>query len=201
MKTGIIILASGNSSRLGQPKQLLRFNGVSLLKHTLTEALAADLYPCIVVIGAYCDLIRPEIEAMSVQIIENTNWQTGMASGITTGLSAMLNKDKALENLIIAVCDQPFINQQVFKNLHKTQSSTGKGMVASQYQTILGTPVLFNRKYFEELEQLTGEEGAKKILKAHADDLASIPFIKGEIDIDTAADYLNLQLNQKEGSV
>jgi molybdenum cofactor cytidylyltransferase len=201
METGIIILAAGNSSRLGQPKQLLQFNGLSLLKHTLLEASEASLSPCMVVIGAHKELIRQELENTNALIIENTNWQTGMASGIKIGLSAMLQANKALENIIIAVCDQPFISRQVFKDLQETQKNTGKGIIASQYQSILGTPVLFSKKYFEELQQLTGEEGAKKILKAHSDDLASVAFIKGEIDIDTKTDYLNLQHNQKEGSV
>ena len=71
-------------------------------------------------------------------------------------------------------------------------AKTGKGIVASFYAETLGTPVLFNKKYFNELLNLKGQEGAKKIINRFLDDTASIPFEKGYIDIDTEVDYNKL---------
>lgn len=201
METGIIILAAGNSSRLGQPKQLLEFNGKTLISHVIDEAEEAKIHPIIVVIGANSDFIRQEIKDKNVQIVDNENWESGMASGINAGLSALLNYNNEIENIIISVCDQPFITSEIFTSLINTKNKSGKGIVASFYQNIMGTPVLFDKKYFGDLKTLTGDEGAKKTLKLYPNDLVSVPFEKGEFDIDTQSDYLNLQNNKKQGSV
>lgn len=197
METGIIILAAGNSSRLGRPKQLLEFSGKTLISHVIDEAEHAKIHAIMVVTGSNSDLIHMEIKDKKVVIVDNESWETGMASGIRAGLSAILNQDNHIENIIISVCDQPFISRAIFASLIDTKNKTNKGIVASFYQNITGTPVLFDKKYFGDLKALTGEEGAKKILRRYPNDVVAIPFEKGEIDIDTETDYLNLQHNNK----
>ncbi|HEV3326841.1 MAG TPA: NTP transferase domain-containing protein, partial [Puia sp.] len=86
-KTGTIILAAGNSSRLGRPKQLLPYRGKTLLTHVVAEALAADMQPVVVVTGAYQEEIRDFLKGQPVSIIHNPHWETGMASGIVAGLT------------------------------------------------------------------------------------------------------------------
>jgi len=190
--TGIIILAAGNSSRLGQPKQLLQFKEKSLIVHVINEAAAAGLFPCVVVLGAYAGLIRQEIFGQDVLAAENDNWETGMASGIVTGMKALLTIDAPLTNVIISVCDQPFISKEIFSGLVETHHRETKGIIACCYGETSGTPVLFNKKYFKTLMLLKGHEGAKKLLKLYNQDVTELSFKNGEIDIDTQSDYLNL---------
>ncbi len=106
-----------------------------------------------------------------------------------------LNNDIA--KIIIAVCDQPFVSSAIFKQLYEQQEKTVKHIVASSYADTIGTPALFTQKYFDALMSLQGEEGAKKILKANAEDVATIDFPQGAIDIDTQKDYDNLLDRQK----
>ena len=90
------------------------------------------------------------------------------------------------------VCDQPFVDEQLLNNIAQTKSESGKGIVASSYKDTLGTPVLFNKTYFPELLALQGQEGAKKLIFKHKEDVAAVPFPLGYFDIDTAEDYNSL---------
>lgn len=190
--TGIIVLAAGSSSRLGRPKQLLAYQNKSLIEHVTGEALKANLYPVVIVTGANAEKVLVSLHKEKVEIVYNEHWRQGMASSIVAGISKILYLHHKLEDVIISVCDQPFVSSELFKQLSEMKADTGKGIVACSYADTVGTPVLFGHKYFESLFQLRGEEGAKKLLKLHEDDLAAISFPQGSIDIDTAEDYKNL---------
>lgn len=189
---GIIILAAGNSSRLGEPKQLLRYNSKSLIWHVAEEAVTAIGNPVIIVTGSNHELIFNEINTLPVQLVYNENWQQGMAFSISTGLNALLKTYFSMSGVIIAVSDQPFVTATLFSDLIKIVENTSKGIAASSYDNTLGTPVLFQKQYFEHLLNLKGSEGAKKLLKLFKEDVAKVPFPLGRIDIDTKEDYANL---------
>lgn len=188
--TGIIILAAGNSSRLGRPKQLLPYRGQTLLTHVVGEALAAGLQPVVVVTGAFHAEVGDSLSGCPVDLVFNRHWEAGMASGIVAGLSRIQTKVSAV---IIAVCDQPFISATLLLQLAETRETSGKGIVACAYANSIGTPVLFARSYFTKLLELSGTEGAKKLLKQHAADLATVDFPRGDVDIDTGEDAQNLR--------
>lgn len=191
MKTGIIILAAGNSSRLGEPKQLLEYKGKSLLHHVTRQALKIT-GAVVVVSGFNNNLIENEIKNLQIITAYNPQWQEGMGSSIRVGVERIINEFPMIENLIIAVCDQPFINSSVFSELIIKKQQDQKGIIASAYAGVLGTPVMFDRKYFGELCKLSGNEGAKKLLHVFSQDVGSIDFEKGCIDIDTKDDYEQL---------
>ena len=190
--TGIIILAAGNSSRLGQPKQLLQYKDATLLQHIISEASAIQDTIMVVVTGANPEEIENEIDSSKVKIAFNKDWESGMSSSIRTGLNELLKIHPEIQKCIFAVCDQPFVSHSIFESLITEYHATGKGIVASSYAQTVGTPVLFDKKYFDELLNLEGQEGAKKVITRFLDNTASIPFEKGYIDIDTEEDYNKL---------
>jgi len=194
-KPGIIILAAGSSSRLGQPKQLLDYKGITLLQNTIVQALVSVHKAIVVVTGASREAIEHELQNRAVTIYHHEDWAQGMGSSIAAGLHYLLQIEPVLTSCIIAVCDQPFITSQVFQDLTEQHKVTRKGIVASAYAGTLGTPMLFSHMHFNALLKLTGQEGAKKLLQLYQDDVASIPFDKGAVDIDTLADY-NKLINQ-----
>lgn len=187
--TGIMILAAGSSSRLGQPKQFLQFNGKTLLFHTAEQALKITDH-VIVVSGA--EPIDIEKQLNSVVNINNENWEKGMGSSLRKGLKEMLLLHPGLDNCIVTVCDQPFIDSSVFQSLIDQQEASGKGIVASAYAAISGVPVLFTSGYFDDLLSLPDTGGAKMLISTYRHDAAEIPFEKGAIDIDTMEDYQKL---------
>ncbi|MNY39012.1 MobA-like NTP transferase domain protein [compost metagenome] len=145
-----------------------------------------------VVLGAYAPEISEQHQHAGISYIINESWEEGMSSSISAGLTNLLAQDNTLQQLIIAVSDQPFISSEIFENLIKKQKQTGKFMVASSYAQTVGSPALFNRKYFDELLSLSGNEGAKHLLKQYPEDRETISFELGHIDIDTETDYNHL---------
>lgn len=190
--TGVIILAAGSSSRLGQPKQNLVYKGSTLLAHALEAALDSVCRPVVVVLGANAGDIVPVIGDLPVAVVQNEAWQEGMASSIVCGLSELLLMEPAVSDVVIMVCDQPYVNAEVLNKLVQLKSESGKEIVACAYKDTLGTPVLFDQRFFDELLALRGQEGAKKLLFRHRELVAAHAFPSGAIDIDTSADYSNL---------
>lgn len=192
MKTGIIILAAGNSSRLGRPKQLLNYKGKTLLNIASEEAIKSSLKPIVVVLGAFAKEILKDHHRPEINYMINDHWKEGMSSSISAGVTTLLDLEPELEHVIIAVSDQPFISSGIFENLLKKKKLTGKHIVASSYAETVGTPTLFHKKYFDQLKSLTGNKGAKDILIHHPEDTETLVFERGFIDIDTETDYNNL---------
>jgi molybdenum cofactor cytidylyltransferase len=190
--TGIIILAAGSSSRFGNTKQLLHFNGKTLLQNAIEEATDAGVGTIVVVTGANADEISKKIKNENFEIVFNKDWEQGMASGIGIGLKKAITLNNEIEKVIIAVCDQPFVSSSLFQELFQKQNKSGRHIVASAYAGTVGTPVLFTQKYFDALMGLTGDQGAKILLKKYSEDLATVDFPDGNIDIDTQEDYENL---------
>lgn len=192
IKYGIIILAAGNSSRLGEPKQLLSWQNNSLIRNVVEQSQKIPQAIAMVVTGASADLIENELVSQQVFTRHNAAWLTGMASSIKTGVSELLLLYPSLNAVLITVCDQPFLKSSIIHSLIEEYNSTGKNIIASAYNNTLGTPVLFSKKYFTDLQKLQGQEGAKKIIMSHPEDSSSIHFPSGEIDIDTKEDYNKL---------
>jgi molybdenum cofactor cytidylyltransferase len=190
---GIIILAAGNSSRLGKPKQLLHYGSTTLLRNVVDESLKVPDAVVAVITGAFSDLVEKELADKPVCIYHNSDWSTGMASSIRTGIRELTAYYPALEAIIITVCDQPFLDAGILNGLLKEFETSYKGIVASSYGETTGTPALFSKNYFEELMQLGEQQGAKKLILAYPEDTATVPFPRGETDIDTDADYQQLQ--------
>jgi molybdenum cofactor cytidylyltransferase len=189
-KTGIIILAAGNSSRMGEPKQLMMFKNKTFLQHIIGEARNALLDPVICVTGYQSEVISESITGMEVSVVYNEHWSEGMGSGISAGIKHLLLSD--VDSVILTVSDQPHVSSDLFLTMLKMKARSGKKIVASSYAGTLGTPVLFSKEYFNQLKSLNGNQGAKNIVKINLPDVCSVEFEKGNIDIDTKEDYKNL---------
>jgi molybdenum cofactor cytidylyltransferase len=190
--TGLIILAAGSSSRLGSPKQKLVFKGKTLLQGTINAAMDSRCKPIIIVIGANAEEIKIDIPIEEVTICYNKEWQEGMASSIRKGVTMLQTISPITSDVILTVSDQPFLDAGLLNRLLDKRAATGKQIIASFYSNSLGVPALFGKKFFPELLQLKGQEGAKKLLMKYKEDLLAISFPLGGIDIDTEEDYRSL---------
>ncbi len=163
------------------------------MQRTIKAAVDAKQCLVVVVLGANAEQIRPTLEPFEVLFLHNPGWAEGMASSIRVGLTEVLRIEPELEAVVFLLSDQPFVEAALLKKMIQVQEETGKSIVACSYQDTLGAPVLFTKEFFPELQQLKGQEGAKKLLAQHPEKVASIPFLKGAIDIDTPSDYAALQ--------
>lgn len=190
---GIVILAAGASTRLGKPKQLLKYNGNSLLQNAIDASVNSVAASVIVVLGANADNILQETNKSSIKTIINSEWEEGMASSIRIGLNELLFISPATVAVIFMVCDQPYVSSELINELIQTHLDTGKPIVTCNYGETIGPPALFHKSLFNELMKLKGDAGARKIIQQHIDAIATISFTKGNIDIDTAEDYDDLK--------
>ena len=189
----IVLLAAGGSSRLGHPKQLLSYQGQSLLQYSLGEALASGAGPVVVVLGANAETLQAQIKTDNVHVVVNEAWQEGMASSIRSGVKAVAEINPSAKGLILMVCDQPFVTAPLLNELITAHQKTGKGIVTCSYEDTYGPPVFFHASLFPELRQLKGDIGARSIVRQHTEDVEAIPFPEGNVDIDTDADYEKLK--------
>ena len=192
---GIVILAAGQSRRLGEPKQLLPIGGTALVVRVAEAACRLKLYPVIVVLGAHVEKIEPYLNLPGLSVVFNPDWEEGMASSIRKGIEAMDMNHPHVDGIQFLVCDQPHLDHQLIRELIELQDETGLPAAACAYNGKLGTPALFHKTMFHELLQLRGDIGARKILEEMKEEVAILNFEAGKIDIDTMSDYHQL-LNQ-----
>jgi molybdenum cofactor cytidylyltransferase len=198
-KIGLIILAAGSATRMGRPKQLLSYQGRSLILHAVEVALASLCQPIIVVLGAYVEQIKPELMLKAVQVVENSQWQEGMSSSIRAGISMLLKTNSKLDAVIISLADQPLVSPQIFNQLIQSYQETQKVIIASKYNETTGVPALFSNALFPELMQLEGDKGAKALIQKYIDTGLILLIPEAAIDIDTPDDYKQLLLNNFKG--
>ena len=191
-RVGAVVLAAGASSRMGSPKQTLRFRGESLLRRAAVAALAAGCGPVIVVTGAHAALSRRELEGIDVREVLNPLWETGMASSIRSGVEGLLSAGADVDAAVLLLCDQPHVTAEVISGLIDAHRATGSTVVAATYGGSFGVPALFSRALFDELARLEGARGAKQVIQRHAAEAHFLPFPCGEVDVDTPDDFSRL---------
>lgn len=192
-RIGAVILAAGESARFGKPKQLIRHGGKSLVRGILDAAQEADCSPIAVVVGSDSEGITRELQKTNVAIVPNRNWERGIGSSIRTGVLYLIDTAKDIDAIMLLVCDQPFVNARVIRELVALYTKTGKPIAASSYAKTLGVPALFDRTCFQELLTLDDASGAKSVILASSARIAKYSFPKGEIDIDSMKDLATLQ--------
>ncbi|MCX6143707.1 MAG: nucleotidyltransferase family protein [Ignavibacteriales bacterium] len=185
--TAIIILAAGNSSRLGLPKQLLQYKNKSFLRLIAEKALEVRPLEVIAVLGFASDRMQREIDTLPIRIILNREWTEGIASSIRAGIDAV---HPQAEGALISLCDQPAVSSELLSQLISL-CSPEKPIAATEYNQTLGVPACLNRSIFPEVLLLQGDAGAKRVIARDRTRVAAHLFPQAAIDIDTLEDYQN----------
>jgi molybdenum cofactor cytidylyltransferase len=184
MSVAAIVLAAGGSSRMGRPKQLLPFDGRTLLRRVVAAALDAGCHPVVVVLGAFRELLRQESSDLPVAAIDNPDWEAGPGTSINAGMTAI----GAADAVVFLVCDQPFVDARHIQRLIDAWRASGLPMAASAYADTLGVPALFDASCFADLRAVAPHEGAKKLLTNRPNLVAAVSFPAGAVDLDTPED-------------
>ncbi|WP_216859125.1 nucleotidyltransferase family protein [Hymenobacter citatus] len=191
---GVLLLAAGSSSRLGRPKQLLPYEGQSLLRRAATTAVEAVLGPVVVVTGALHAELLPELTGLPVRVVHCPTWQAGMGASLKTGLAQLQlqQHQPAPTSILVLLCDQPHITPTLLRQLVVVQLATQQPIVATEYNSVRGVPVLFAESVLPLLQALPDAAGAQQLLRQHPEWVATVPFPAGAIDVDTEAHYAAL---------
>jgi len=187
-----VVLGAGASTRFGQCKQLLDWEGKPLLCHVTDVALEAGLGPVIVVLGCRAEDTRAALGDRPVQIVMNWRWAEGLSTSVQTGLAALLPEAEAA---IFLQCDQPLITPDLLRALAARFEETGASIVHPTFEGQRGTPVLFARRLFPELAAVSGDEGGRSLMARYPEDITTVEVDDPDVlaDIDTPADYQQLR--------
>ena len=190
---GLLLLAAGSSSRLARPKQLLPYQGQTLLRHAAEVAAASPCRPLVLVTGALHDELLPEIEGLPFHVVRNDAWADGMGGSIAAGLAELesASEEPAVDAIVVMLCDQPLVSEEVIGALIVQFQATRQPVVASAYAGTQGVPALFGREVFPQLLALRGASGARELLQQYAH-LPTVAFPGGATDVDTEAQYAAL---------
>jgi molybdenum cofactor cytidylyltransferase len=187
-----ILLASGASRRMKPIKQLLDWNGKYLINHIIDEILKSKIDALYVILGSNFEEIHKNLDQRTT-VIQNKIWKQGKSSSIKRGVKIA---KKNSEGIIFFLVDQPFINRLIINTLIDNFKKTKKNIIVPRVNGQECNPVLFGKKYFNDLLKLTGEKGGKDIFNS-ADDVLWINWEDKRLllDIDTEMDYKNLLEN------
>ena len=185
-KVAGIIIAAGESKRLGRIKQLLPWSGKPLIEFIIQTALQCKLEPINVILGSNFDQITPFLDDSKVNIIFNRRWKEGKGTSISLGINSLPER---IDAALVFVVDQPFLSIQLINALLKVYKLKKADIVAPYIHGIQTNPVLFDRLVFPELKELNGKEGGRMIFKKYKLEKLIWEDEKILLDIDTPEDY------------
>jgi molybdenum cofactor cytidylyltransferase len=195
-----IVIAAGESKRMGRTKQLLPWNGKVLLQHVLDSLLTSEVDEVILVLGYEAEKILERVNTRKIQVVINLDYPQGMITSIRHGLAAL---GKGVEAFFIVLGDQPGIPSQIYNRLIREfrRVYPSKRIVLPTYQGEKGHPALFSIDFREEGAAIKGDVGFRQIIAAHPQDILHIEMGTDAVlnDVDTPEDYNTLLKSKSTG--
>ena len=183
-----IILAAGQSKRMGKPKPLLRFNDQTFLEQIISVLKHSDVGRITVVLGAEADTIRKSVDLTGTNIVINQDYQRGQLSSLTAGIK---ESPEDTEAILICLVDNPFITEEVVNKIVRTFKETNNPIIVPVFNKRRGHPTLFSRSLFNELLSAPEEKGARYVLYSNEEKILELEVSERgiSIGIDTPDDY------------
>ena len=190
-KTAILILAAGESKRMGEPKQLLPYNNSTLLLHSIEQANSIKYSDVFIVIGAHFADIFKSIRGQKVTILKNNNWEDGMGSSLSKGIE-LIKKKNNYDRVLVTLADTPLVTKEHYEELISLSDTTGKRIILTNYEEVAGVPAIFDKSLFNELSLLSDNEGAKPVVKKYNKEVLKMTSKTPFFDVDTKEAYQKL---------
>lgn len=189
-----IILAAGESRRMGFPKMLLEFNGRTMIENVIEHVAGSDTDGILVVLGAGMDVLSQLVSKYDVKYCYNENYRDGMLSSVQCGFR---NLPTDFEAVMVFQGDQPFINPSVINAVINEYRASGKGIVIPVFHGKRGHPLLLDRKYRDQIDLLDPAEGLRSVAYLNSGDVIEVETNEPGIlrDFDTYDDYKK-EINQ-----
>lgn len=183
-KVSAILLAAGESKRMGKLKQLMPLGNTTIVEQTIDNLLSSGVSEVIVVLGHKAEEVMKKTATRPIKIAVNPIYHQGMGTSIAAGLNLV---DSRAQAVMLALGDQPFVDSQTINRLIEEFDSHDKGIAIPTYQGRRGHPLIFSIKYKAQLSGLKGNIGGREIIKEHPEDILEVA-VECEgivIDIDT----------------
>lgn len=200
MKNGTIaaiVLAAGRSSRMGRHKLLLPLGGRPLVSYAVEAACASSAGPVCVVLGYQAPEVEAALPTGRYSSVVNPNFASGMASSLRVGIEALMMlpaEEGPRLGAVILLADQPLVSSGLINRLLMSAYAAPEAIIAATYAGQRSTPVYFPHALFQELLQITGDEGGRSVV-AHHPDLLKLEHIEESargLDVDREDEYEQL---------
>jgi len=188
-RVSAVVLAAGNSTRMGEPKQLLLLGGRTLLERTLENVRAAEVDEVVLVLGAFAEKIRQELPAVffdALKVVVNRDYEQGMARSLREGLAAVIPQ---MDAVLIVLADQPFVRPETINRIIERYRQSDAEIVIPFYKGKRGNPVLLDRSVFAEAMALRGDVGFRALFGRH---------VAGIVEVDVADEGVLLDIDSRE---
>lgn len=185
-----LILAAGESSRLGQAKQNLPLRNTTLLNNIKEHLTLNIVEQTFIVLGAYAKEIQEKSGLNDYEVIVFNEWKEGMGSSLSYACAEIFHKKK-YDGILVTLSDVPLVTASDYRemiNLFESESD----IVATLANNSLGVPAIFGAAYFSELLKIKGNKGAKRIIENNRTTVKVFRNKNAAVDIDTLDDYLKL---------
>jgi molybdenum cofactor cytidylyltransferase len=185
-----IILAAGESKRMGSPKMLLPFKGFTMIENVISNVSGSKVDKIMVVLGAERESIVELIRTKAVNYCYNENYKDGMLSSVICGFR---NIPIDHSSVLVFQGDQPLITPKAINSVIEVYISSRKGIVIPVYEGKRGHPILIDRKYSNEIKELNPAEGLRSLALKYPDDVLEVNTDVAGIlrDFDTYDEYKN----------
>lgn len=176
---------------MGSPKQLIEWDGQTLIRRTVQTVLASDVGFVVVTVAVNGPLFEAQLRGLQWTRAEVENPQQGQSQSVRAGAQAVENGGD-FDAILFTPCDLPLLSVSHLNALIETYRSGNWNIVASRYNEVLGAPLIVSRALWPELLELRGDTGARKLLAFHAQATTCIEWADGQFDLDTPADVAAL---------
>ncbi|MHC4112372.1 MAG: nucleotidyltransferase family protein [Planctomycetota bacterium] len=183
-----IILAAGQSKRMGKPKPLLRFNDTTFLEHIISVLKSCDVDKITVVLGTEADTIQQSADLSGTNIVINKDYRKGQLSSL---IAAIKESPQDTEALLLCLVDNPFITEEVINKIVRKFKETKSPIIVPVFNKERGHPTLFSKSLFNELLNAPEEKGARHVLYSNEDKVLELDVSERGIliGINTEDDY------------
>ena len=183
-----ILLAAGQSKRMGELKQLMPFGQSTIVEQAIDNLLGSAVNEVIVVVGYKAEDVIKAIARKSIKLAINPDYEHGMSTSIIAGLNVVHSR---VQGVMLALGDQPLVTSQTINRLIEEFRNHDKGIAIPTYQGRRGHPIIFAIKYEEQLLRLKGDVGGRQIIQDHPNDVLEVAVNAESIiaDFDTTSDY------------
>jgi molybdenum cofactor cytidylyltransferase len=167
-----VILAGGESRRMGAPKALIRYRGKTFVEHLLEVTRHERVGVSRIVVGAHANEIRERLSSVGAEIVVNEDWEKGQLSSIQAAIRSL--PSGGTDGLILCPVDHPIVSAALIARLIEVFDSSGKAIVLPTYRGRRGHPLILRASLYPELSAASAEIGARQVVWAHADDLVEV---------------------------
>jgi molybdenum cofactor cytidylyltransferase len=191
-RVACVVLAAGAATRMGRLKQLMPYRDRVLVQHTVEQAVQAGFEPILVVVGAQAEAVQAALAAEPVEIVRNSDWQSGMGSSLSIAARKLQESGNDVAALAVLLSDQPLVSASHLRAMRKDLYSSNVSAIAAEYDGALGVPAIFKRSLLPRLAALEPAAGARHLLRDSGISVIPFPLPEAALDVDTPEDFAAL---------